>query len=88
MAKLFQAEKQKMADLDKAEILQKSKKQSLLPTEWDEDEDEADSQTGSLYRLNTRARKQSLLPRGNLFIILLHIRSNMTNTMCILYIRV
>ena len=32
MAKLFQAEKQKMADLDKAEILQKSKKQPLLPT--------------------------------------------------------
>ena len=32
MAKLFQAEKQKMAELDKAEILQKSKKQLLLPT--------------------------------------------------------
>ena len=32
MAKLFEAEKQKMAELDKAEILQKSKKQSLLPT--------------------------------------------------------
>ena len=32
MAKLFQAEKQKMAELDEAEILQKSKKQSLLPT--------------------------------------------------------
>ena len=54
--------------------------------ELDEDEDEAESQTESLYRLNTTARKQSLLPRGNLFITLLHIRSNMTNTcvFCIL----
>ena len=32
MAKLFKAEKQKMAELDKAEILLKSKKQSVLPT--------------------------------------------------------
>ena len=32
MAKLFQAEKQKMADLDNAELLQKSKKQSSSPT--------------------------------------------------------
>jgi hypothetical protein len=32
MAKLFQAENQKMADLDNAENLQKSKKQLLLPT--------------------------------------------------------
>ena len=48
-----------MAELDKAEILQKS---------------------------TTTARKQSLLPIGNLFITLLHIRSNMTNTFvfCIL----
>ena len=46
--------------------------------ELDEDEDEAESQTESLYRLHTTARKQSLLPRGNLFITLLHIRSNMT----------
>ena len=45
-----------------------------------EDEDEAESQTESLYRLNTTARKRSLLPRGNLFITLLHIRSNITNT--------
>ena len=45
-----------------------------------EDEDEAESQTESLYRLNTTARKRSLLPRGNLFIALLHIRSNITNT--------
>ena len=54
--------------------------------ELDEDEDEAESQTESLYRLNTTARKQSLLPRGNLFITLLHIRLNMTNTcvFCIL----
>jgi len=54
--------------------------------ELDEDEDEAESQTESLYRLNTTARKQSLLPRGNLFITLLHIRSNITNTcvFCIL----
>ena len=87
MAKLFQAEKQKMADLDNAELLQKSKKQSLLPTELDENEDEAESQTERLYRLNTTARKQSLLPRGNLFITLLHIRSNMTNT-CVFCIRV
>ena len=59
MAKLFQTEKLKMAELDKAEILQKS---------------------------TTTARKQSLLPKGNLFITLLHIRSNMTNTcvFCIL----
>ena len=48
--------------------------------ESDEDEEEAESQTESLYRLKTTARKQSLLPRGNLFITLLHIRSNMTNT--------
>ena len=32
IAKLFQAEKLKIAELDKAEFLQKSKKQSLLPT--------------------------------------------------------
>ena len=59
MAKLFQTEKLKMAESDKAEILQKS---------------------------TTTARKQSLLPIGNLFITLLHIRSNMTNTFvfCIL----
>ena len=43
MAKLFQTEKQKMAESDKAEILQKS---------------------------NTTARKQSLLPIGNLIITL------------------
>ena len=51
-----------------------------------EDEDEAESQTESLYRLNTTARKRSLLPRGNLFINLLHIHSNITNTcvFCIL----
>jgi len=48
--------------------------------ELDEDEEEAESQTESLYRLKTTARKQSLLPKGNLFITLLHIRSNMTNT--------
>ena len=54
--------------------------------ELDEDEDEAESQTESLYRLNTTARKQLLLPRGNLLITLLHIRSNMTNTIvfCVL----
>ena len=54
--------------------------------ELDEDEDETESHTESLYRLNTTARKQSLLPRGNLFITLLHIRSNITNTyvFCIL----
>jgi len=54
--------------------------------ELDEDEEEAESQTESLYRLKTTARKQSLLPKGNLFITLLHIRSNMTNTcvFCIL----
>ena len=54
--------------------------------ELDEDEEEAESQTESLYRLKTTARKQSLLPRGNLFITPLHIRSNMTNTcvFCIL----
>ena len=59
MAKLFQTEKFKMAESDKAEILQKS---------------------------TTTARKQSLLPKGNLFITLLHICSNMTNTcvFCIL----
>ena len=59
MAKLFQTEKLKMAESDKAEILQKS---------------------------TTTARKQSLLPIGNLFITLLHIRLNMTNTFvfCIL----
>ena len=40
----------------------------------------------SLHRLTTTARKQSLLPIGNFFITLLHIRSNMTNTFvfCIL----
>jgi len=32
MAKLFQTEKQKMANLDNAEVLQKSKKQSSSPT--------------------------------------------------------
>ena len=50
--------------------------------ELDEDEDEAES----LQRFNTTARKQSLLPGGNFFITLLHIRSNMTNTcvFCIL----
>ena len=54
--------------------------------ELDVDEEEAESQTESLYRLKTTARKQSLLPKGNLFINLLHIRSNMTNTFvfCIL----
>ena len=54
--------------------------------EWDEDEEDAESQTGSLFRLKKTARKQSLLPKGNLFITLLHIRSNMTNTcvFCIL----
>ena len=54
--------------------------------ELDEDEEEAESQTESLYRLKTTARKHSLLPRGNLFITLLHICSNMTNTcvFCIL----
>ena len=54
--------------------------------ELDEDEDEAESQTESLYRLNTTARKRSLLPRGNLFNNLLHIHSNITNTcvFCIL----
>ena len=54
--------------------------------ELDEDEDEEESQTESLYRLNTTARKQSLLPRGKLFITLLHICSNITNTcvFCIL----
>ena len=53
--------------------------------ELDEDEDEAENQAESLHRLTT-ARKQSLLPIGNFFINLLHIRSNMTNTFvfCIL----
>jgi len=51
-----------------------------LDEDEDEDEDEAESQTEDLFRLNTTARKQSLLPRGNLFITPLHIRSNMTNT--------
>ena len=54
--------------------------------ELDEDEDEAENQTESLYRLNTTARKRSLLPRGNLFNNLVHIHSNITNTcvFCIL----
>ena len=54
--------------------------------ELDEDEDEEEDQAESLQKFNTTARKQSLLPRGNLFITLLHIRSNMTNTcvFCIL----
>ena len=67
MAKLFETEKQKMAELDKAESLLKSKKQSVSPTEFDEneeEEEEAESQTESLYRLKTTARKQSLLPKG------------------------
>ena len=52
----------------------------------DEEEEEEEDQAESLHRLTTTARKQSLLPRGNLFITLLHIRSNMTNTFvfCIL----
>ena len=54
--------------------------------ELDEDEEEAESQPESLYRLKTTARRQSLLPRGNHFITLSDIRSNMTNTcvFCIL----
>ena len=54
--------------------------------ELDEDEDEEEDQAESLQRFTTTARKQSLLPIGNLFITLLHIRSNMTNTcvFCIL----
>ena len=86
MAKLFKTEKQKMAELDKAEILLKSKKQSVSPTELDEDKDEAENQAENVQRFNTTARKQSLLPIGNLFITLLHIRSTMTNTFvfCIL----
>ena len=32
--------------------------------ELDEDEEEAESQTKSLFRLKTTARKQSLLPKG------------------------
>ena len=54
--------------------------------ELDEDEDEEEDQAESLQRFITTARKQSLLPIGNLFITLLHIRSNMTNTFvfCIL----
>ena len=54
--------------------------------ELDEDKDEAEDQAESLQRFNTTARKQSLLPIGNLFITLLHIHSNMTNTFvfCIL----
>ena len=32
--------------------------------ELDEDEEEAESQTGSLFKLKTTARKQSLLPKG------------------------
>ena len=54
--------------------------------ELDEDEDEEEDQAESLQRFTTTARKQSLLPIGNLFIALLHIRSNMTNTFvfCIL----
>ena len=50
--------------------------------ELDEDEEVTESQTESLFRLKTTARKQSLLPRGNHFITLL----NMTNTcvFCIL----
>ena len=55
--------------------------------ELDENENEAESQTESLHWLNTTARKQSLLPIGNIFITLLHIRSNMTNT-CVFCIRV
>ena len=65
MAKLFETEKQKMAELDKAESLLKSKKQSVSPTELNEnEEEEAENQTESLYRLKTTARKQSLLPKG------------------------
>ena len=54
--------------------------------ELDEDEDEEEDQAESLQKFNMTARKQSLLPIGNLFITLLHIRSNMTNTFvfCIL----
>ena len=54
--------------------------------ELDEDEDEEEDQAESLQRFTMTARKQSLLPIGNLFITLLHIRSNMTNTFvfCIL----
>ena len=52
--------------------------------ELDEDEDE--DQTENLCRLNSTARKRSLLPRGNLFNNLLYIHSNITNTcvFCIL----
>ena len=32
--------------------------------ELDEDEEEAENQTESLFRLKTTARKQSLLPKG------------------------
>ena len=53
MAKLFQTEKQKMAESDKAEILQKSnttaRKQSLLPIKFDEDKD--DDEENFLLRL-------------------------------------
>ena len=54
--------------------------------ELHEVEDEAENQAESLQRFNTTARKQSLLQIGHLFITLLHIRSNMTNTcvFCIL----
>ena len=54
--------------------------------ELDEDKDEEEDQAESPQRFTTTARKQSLLPIGNLFITLLHIRSNMTNTcvFCIL----
>ena len=53
--------------------------------ELDEDEDEEENRAESLHRFNTTARKQLLLPIGNLFITLLHIRQNMTNTF-VLYI--
>ena len=55
--------------------------------EFDEDEDdEEEDKAEILQKSTTTARKQSLLPKGNLFITLLHIRSNMKNTFvfCIL----
>ena len=54
--------------------------------EFDEDEDDEEDKAEILQKSTTTARKQSLLPIGNLFITLLHIRSNMTNTFvfCIL----
>ena len=54
--------------------------------EFDEDEDDGEDKAEILQKSTTTARKQSLLPIGNLFITLLHIRSNMTNTFvfCIL----